>query len=252
MRPRLFFLHARAACLPRRTRRRWHPHRDADLQGASLHFFRRAFKLLKPNGVFGLIATNTIGQGDTRDTGLAAIIREGGGIARATRRLKWPGEAAVVVSVVHVVKGAICSPILDGRQVGRISAYLVEGNIDRTPARISSSLRRSFQGTNPVGAGFLFDDERAKKSETSSLSKMNEIIATDRGAREFIKEYTSGEDLANSPTLSHSRYLIDFGEMSESETRSACPSSRSPSFRQASTRKAPEPQAGSQTLMSRT
>jgi methylase of polypeptide subunit release factors len=38
-------------------------HGNADLVA---HFFRRAFGLLCPGGVFGLIATNTIGQGDTR------------------------------------------------------------------------------------------------------------------------------------------------------------------------------------------
>ena len=41
-------------------------HGNADLVA---HFFRRAFGLLRRGGVFGLIATNTIGQGDTRASG---------------------------------------------------------------------------------------------------------------------------------------------------------------------------------------
>ena len=106
-------------------------HGNADLVA---HCFRRAFGLLREGGVFGLIATNTIGQGDTRASGLTTILVNGGAIARATRRLKWPGEAAVVVSVVHVAKGEACSPALDGRQVRRISAYLVEGDLDTSPA----------------------------------------------------------------------------------------------------------------------
>ncbi len=77
-------------------------HGNSDLVA---HFFRRAFGLLRKDGVFGLIATNTIGQGDTRATGLTTILGLGGAIRHATRRLKWPGEAAVVVSVVHVKKG---------------------------------------------------------------------------------------------------------------------------------------------------
>ncbi|MCX7689053.1 MAG: N-6 DNA methylase, partial [Fimbriimonadales bacterium] len=40
----------------------------ADLCAA---FFRRAFDLLKPGGRLGMVATNTIGQGDTRESGLA-------------------------------------------------------------------------------------------------------------------------------------------------------------------------------------
>src|SRR6202011_2831185 len=96
-------------------------HGNADLVA---HFFRRAFSLLRESGILGLIATNTIGQGDTRASGLTLILQNGGAILRATRRLKWPGEAAVVVSVVHVAKGETPSPVLDGRQVRRISAYL--------------------------------------------------------------------------------------------------------------------------------
>ncbi len=42
------------------------------------HFFRRAFGLLQQGGNFGLIATNTIRQGDTRATGLRPIRAAGG------------------------------------------------------------------------------------------------------------------------------------------------------------------------------
>ncbi len=111
-------------------------HGNADLVA---HFFRRAFGLLREGGAFGLIATNTIRQGDTRDTGLAVILTQGGAIIRATRRLKWPGEAAVVVSVVHVAKRAPYPEhverlaVLDGRSVRRISAYLVAGDLDYAP-----------------------------------------------------------------------------------------------------------------------
>ena len=77
-------------------------HGNADLVA---HFFRRAFSLMRDGGAFGLIATNTIAQGDTRATGLRFICEHGGEIYRARRRVKWPGLAAVVVSVLHVAKG---------------------------------------------------------------------------------------------------------------------------------------------------
>ncbi|MFM6136111.1 MAG: hypothetical protein ACKPCP_18470, partial [Sphaerospermopsis kisseleviana] len=69
-------------------------HGNADLVA---HFFRRAFDLLRKNGTFGLIATNTIAQGDTRSTGLRYICEHEGIIYNAQKRLKWPGLAAVVV-----------------------------------------------------------------------------------------------------------------------------------------------------------
>jgi len=70
------------------------------------HFFRRSFQLLRPGGSLGLIATNTIAQGDTRSSGLRWICLNGGMIYAAQKRYKWPGVAAVVVSVVHLLKGA--------------------------------------------------------------------------------------------------------------------------------------------------
>ena len=98
-------------------------HGNADLVA---HFFRRAFNLLRQNGCFGLIATNTIGQGDTRATGLRWLCTHGGTIYAARRRVKWPGQAAVIVSVLNVCKGAADLPLsLDGRQVSIITAYLV-------------------------------------------------------------------------------------------------------------------------------
>jgi hypothetical protein len=124
-------------------------HGNADLV---THFFRRCFHLLRVNGRLGLIATNTIGQGDTRSSGLATILSQGGAIARAIRRLKWPGEAAVVVSVVHISKGEVRRPILDAKPVRRISAYLVEGDLDRSPELLVANVRRAFQGSIVLAA----------------------------------------------------------------------------------------------------
>ena len=76
-------------------------HGNADLVA---HFYRRAFDLMRDGGALGLIATNTIAQGDTRSSGLRWICEHGGEIYRATKRVQWPGEAAVVVSVLHIVK----------------------------------------------------------------------------------------------------------------------------------------------------
>jgi hypothetical protein len=80
-----------------------HPesHGNSDL---AAHFFRRAFNIIRKRGTLGLIATNTIAQGDTRSSGLRFICNNGGMIYNATRRYRWPGLAAVVVSVIHIWK----------------------------------------------------------------------------------------------------------------------------------------------------
>ncbi|ASY70757.1 hypothetical protein SF83666_c33590 [Sinorhizobium fredii CCBAU 83666] len=186
-------------------------HGNADLVA---HFFRRAFELLREGGAFGLIATNTIGQGDTRATGLATILNQGGNIFRATKRFQWPNEgAAVIVSIVHVGKGGKAfSPVLDGRQVDRISAYLVAGQNDEAPARLKANEGNAFQGAILLGMGFTFDDAAAAKGETESLAEMDRLIVNDPRNADRIKTYLGGEEVNNSPTHAHHRYTIDFEE----------------------------------------
>jgi hypothetical protein len=182
--------------------------RSADLVA---HFFRRAFTLLKPGGVFGLIATNTIGQGDTRDTGLANILEDDGTIIRAVRRLKWPGEAAVVVSVVHVAKHQVNpQPIMDGRPVSRVSAYLVEGELDRSPAQLAANKGIAFVGSFVLGMGFIFDSKEAAVGAASSLDDMRRLVRKDARNAKVIFPYIGAEEISTDPRHEHHRYAIDF------------------------------------------
>jgi hypothetical protein len=182
--------------------------RSADLVG---HFFRRAFELVRSTGVFGLIATKTIRQGDTRETSLLPILISGGAIRNATRRLQWPGEATVVVSVVHITKSREnLQPILDTRPVSRISAYLVEGAYDHSPARLSANARRAFQGSILLGMGFTFDDEAASKGEAESIATMKALIQNDAKNGDRIFPYIGGEEVNNDPRHANRRFTIDF------------------------------------------
>jgi hypothetical protein len=191
-------------------------HGAADLVA---HFFRRAFTLLRDGGTLGLIATNTIAQGDTRSSGLRWICTHGGAIYHATRRYKWPGLAAVIVSVVHIQKGA--SPerkILDGREVPLINAFLFHTGSNEDPGALIANQGFCFLGTNVVGEGFKFDDTDVKQ-QTWPLSRMHELIRDNPRNQERIFPFIGGEELNDSPTQTPHRYIIDFGEMSESESR---------------------------------
>ncbi|WP_437606924.1 DNA methyltransferase [Sorangium sp. So ce834] len=183
------------------------------------HFFRRAFSLLRHQGTFGLIATNTISQGDTRATGLRWITQHGGTIYNATRRHTWPGVAAVIVSIVHTQKAErTLTPILDSNEVERISAFLVAGNVDNDPTRLAANLDRSFQGSIVLGMGFTFDDTD-KKGRASSVATMKRLIERNPKNAERIFPYLGGEELNTSPTHSHHRFVINFANMSEIEAR---------------------------------
>lgn len=193
-------------------------HGNADLVA---HFFRRTFVLLRQGGMLGLVATNTIGQGDTRDTGLAAIISEGGAIARATRRMKWPGEAAVVVSIVHVGKYDRVSPVLDGRQVQRISAYLVEGDLDRVPMRLGSNLRHAFKGSEMQGFGFVFSPD--PDGDEISLDLALKFLAEDPALTKRIKMLVNGDDLVSDPRHLSKRMAFNISDLSLDEARQHYP-----------------------------
>lgn len=182
-------------------------HGNSDLVA---HFFRRAFTLLLPSGCFGLIATNTIGQGDTRSTGLRWICTHGGTIYQARKRLKWPGQAAVVVSVVHVAKFELAGPyLLDNRHVPIITAYLFHAGGHEDPAHLEANDGKSFIGSYVLGMGFTFDDAD-KKAVATPLAEMQRLIAKDSRNADRIFPYIGGEEVNDSPTHAHRRYVINF------------------------------------------
>jgi len=180
-------------------------------------FFRRAFELLNKDGTMGLIATNTISQGDTRSTGLRYICNNGGVIYHATKRYKWPGMAAVVVSVINIYKGQSPSlKTLNNKEVTRISAFLFHAGGNDDPKPLIANEGKSFQGSIVLGMGFTFDDSNP---EATSIAEMERLIEKDPRNKECIFPFISGEDVNSDPTHTHNRYVINFGTMTEDEAR---------------------------------
>jgi hypothetical protein len=181
------------------------------------HFFRRTFGLIREGGTFGLVATNTISQGDTRDAGLRFICTHGGTVYSARRRMRWPGAAAVVVSVVHVRKGSFSGiRVLDSRQVLTINAYLFSAGGDANPVQLRANMSKSFRGHVVLGMGFTFDDSD-HEGIASPLSEMERLIAMNNRNAERIFPYIGGLEINTSPTQSHHRYVINFEDMTETQ-----------------------------------
>jgi len=212
-------------------------HGNADIVA---QFFRRGFTILRKSGCLGLIATNTIAQGDTRSTGLRYICQNGGTIYNATKRFKWIGSAAVVVSIVNIQKvdtvGCVATdildssrispaathptqlaathPILDGRQVAKISAFLFHAGGNENPQPLLANAGKRFQGSIVLGMGFTFDDTNP---EATPIAEMHRLIEQNPKNAERIFPYIGGDEVNSSPTHAHNRYVINFGEMSEDE-----------------------------------
>jgi hypothetical protein len=171
------------------------------------YFFRRAVALLGQHGTLGLIATNTIAQGDTREAALGVFLGAGHPasirIYDATENMAWPGDAAVTVSIVHLAvgrPGQHCQTRLNGQRVNSINSMLQEGSERNAPAGLRANQGLSFIGVKIYGQGFLLTP-----TEAESLSE------SDPKNVDLIKPYLGGEEVNSSPTQSHGRYVMDFG-----------------------------------------
>jgi hypothetical protein len=192
------------------------------------HFFRRCFQLLRTGGSLGLIATNTIAQGDTRSSGLRWICLNGGAIYAARKRYKWPGVAAVVVSVVHLLKGVYPGvKLLEKRPVDQITAFLFAKGGHDDPKQLAVNAGRSFKGSMVYGMGFTFDDSGQADDDTpgipSPIATMERLVDGNPKNAEVIFPYIGGEEVNSSPTHTHHRYVINFGERDEEECRREWP-----------------------------
>jgi hypothetical protein len=183
-------------------RNRWsHAAGAADL---CTYFFLRTFENLNSMGNLGLIATNTIAQGGTREVGLDYLLKQDATIYRATNNQPWSGQAAVVVSVVHAAKGLVKTRlVLDGAQVQHISSLLDSTAKIGEPYRLASNKNKAFVGSFVMGKGFILTEEEAKA-----------LIAKNPHNKEVLFPYLVGQDLNSSPDQSASRWVIDFHDWS--------------------------------------
>jgi hypothetical protein len=68
--------------------------------------------------------------------------------------------------------------------------------------------------------GFTFDDTN---EDATPIAEMERLIAANPKNRECIFPYLGGEEVNNSPTHAHHRYVINFGDMIENAARSGWP-----------------------------
>ena len=152
--------------------------------------------------MFGLIASNTIAQGDTRKAGLKFIIEQGGTITRAIRRYKWVGEAAVVVAIIHVFKGVSKQHWLNGEQCNQITCFLFSSGSNDDPYVLLENIDGAFEGMVPYGDGFM-------------------LVANALGCQpqfdDFVLPFARGKSLNNSPTPAPDDLIVYFRDLPLSE-----------------------------------
>jgi hypothetical protein len=174
------------------------------------YFYLRASRLLRPSGGFGLIATNTIAQGDTREVGLDQLVELGWTLHRAIASEPWPGEASLEMATVWARRnGWSGSWVLDRADVGGITpALATRSRVGGAAHRLQANSDCSFQGSVVVGMGFVLNAEQAEA-----------MIAADPQNTDVVRPYISGDDLNSRPDVSPSRWVIDFRDWTEERAR---------------------------------
>jgi hypothetical protein len=173
------------------------------------YFFLQCHALLRPGGIFGLLAVNTIAEGDTRTVGLERLLGSGGAtIVSAYPNEAWPGSAAVVTSRVHLARGSWQGEItLNGQPVNYVSAFLSDQE-EWTPEKLKANEGKSFQGSIILGLGFTLSEEEAQG-----------MIARDPKNEDVLFPYLNGKDLNSHPQQQASRWVINFFDWTEERAK---------------------------------
>jgi hypothetical protein len=173
------------------------------------YFFLKAYRLIRQGGEFGLLAVNTIAEGDTRQVGLERLVGEQAAtIYAAYPNEAWPGKAAVVTSRVHLRKGDWSGVVtLNGNEVDQVSAFLSDQD-EWTPMRLAANTNKSFIGSYVLGMGFTLSEEEAVA-----------MIERDPKNRDVLFPYLNGKDLNSHPQQKPSRWVINFFDWREHQAK---------------------------------
>lgn len=176
------------------------------------YFLLRAGELAVRLGSLGLVVTNTIAQGDTRQVGLDRIAESGFTITRCIQSRQWPSaNANLEYAAIWGCMGEVAAeaPLFaDDQLVDAISTLLEPaGRVGSNPYRLKSN-GIAFSGCIPLGSGFVVSPDEA-----------HVWFATDSRNREVVFPYLTGEDLYTQPDTTPIRYVIDFYDLSEAEAR---------------------------------
>nr|WP_303771266.1 DNA methyltransferase [Actinomyces oris] len=167
------------------------------------YFFLRAFSLLNKRGTLGLIATNTVAQGDTREVGLDQMVDFGFSITRAIQSRSWPSRnASLEFAAVWGTCGAVSDEVMrvcDDVQVSRINTTLESvGRVEGRPKRLFGNRNTAFIGCNVNGGGFEVPIDLAEA-----------MIESDPRNSVVLKPFLGGKDVNEVPGSYASGYIVD-------------------------------------------
>ncbi|MFE4541567.1 Eco57I restriction-modification methylase domain-containing protein [Arthrobacter sp. NPDC056727] len=168
------------------------------------YFVLRADQLTTDASVVGMIATNSIAQGATREVGLDRFCADRE-VFRSIQSRKWPARSANLHFAAFWATNIPVSPnvdrIADDVACRGITSLLEpRGRSEGTPEVLRENAAIAFAGVKIFGQGFVLTPDEAAS-----------MVAADPRNDEVIRRYPKGkEDINGSPTLQASRWVIDF------------------------------------------
>jgi Eco57I restriction-modification methylase/MmeI, target recognition domain len=173
------------------------------------YFVLRAHDVLGSWGQTGLIATNSLAQGDSREVALDQILARGITVRRSVKSKPWPSRSAVLeycavwTSLPQPAEDA--EIVSDGVAVSAITSALdPQSRVVGLPKRLVNSSGIAFYGVYVLGMGFTMDPMEAKA-----------LIEKDSSNADVLLPYLGGDDLNSNPDASANRWIINFWDWPE-------------------------------------
>lgn len=165
-------------------------------------FLRRIAELVRVDGFFSIITTNSIVDGDTRENSLDVLIKTFD-IIMASPSIQWPGIANLHVALISAYKGSWQrSKYLNNKAINHINSALSSGKQEVKPFELSQDVK-AYLGTTVYGKGFFL-----KVKEFSHLSSVQKTE---------VQLFLNGDDVLNNVESEPSRYVMNFQNYTEEE-----------------------------------
>ncbi|MEU0019616.1 Eco57I restriction-modification methylase domain-containing protein [Streptomyces rochei] len=173
-------------------------------------FVMRLQSLLGRSGVLGVVATNTLAQGDTRAVALDQLSDLGWVIYRAIKSRRWPAKSAnLEYCAVWASRNSPPEFILNDRLCSGITPSLtVRTRSSSTVSALAGNSQVAFIGHHVNGMGFSLTPEEAEI-----------LLGIDSRYGKVVLPYLGGEDLSQSVGGQASRWIINFRDWELAEAR---------------------------------
>jgi hypothetical protein len=177
------------------------------------YFVLRAHELLFEGGQAGLIATNTLAQGDTREVGLDQLVARNITIRQAIKSKPWPSKSAVLEycavwsSRLQLESKAV--RVANGIPVESITSSLeAASRVTGSPRRLSRNNGMACQGSKLDGIGFTVEKGQA-----------HALLSASMRSADVLFPYLNGQDINSRLDCSASRWVINFHDWPEDRAK---------------------------------